>query len=137
MAALNKKGSTLVLVMVIEFVAFIMISGIILYGAQKVSDPETDQMIKMAQEMKLEINALVAVSGDAYIRFPLSMENFGMSLAKSTVTVFKKADKGFTHSESFILPEHYSAEGVVESGNYTCIEKRGRKIIIEGCNKDE
>ena len=134
---MNKRGTSILMVIFEVLVVSLMIY-LIVSIASSYGQSDTITKIKTAEEMRLMINTLVGISGDAIVKYPQDLSKFSLILNSNTITVFKKEElPNLWVIRDFILPQGSSAEGAVEEVNWACLEKAGAKIILRECAANE
>ena len=130
---MNKKGMMgLVLILgllLVSIVIFMMVNKAKSYG-------ESDTVTKMnvAEDIKMMVDTLVSVPGDAVIEYPRGLEKFNLILDLSGITIFKDDEpRQKWVSRFFNLPTDYSAIGTIRNVNKICLEKERRRIILRNC----
>ena len=130
---MNKKAASVIMItfeiLVVLLVVYMTVSIGKAYG-------ESDQVTKInaAEELRMMIDTLVAVPGDAIVNYPQEVSKFSFILTRGSISVFKKGEEeNVWIVTTFFLPENYQAEGTVLEANYICLEKLNKKIILKKC----
>lgn len=130
---MNKKGANIILfifeVLVVLLVIFIAINTARAYGKS-----ETVAKINVAEEMRMMINTLVGIPGEALVQYPADLSSFMIVLRQDRVILFSREETEERWIErTFSLPADYAAEGVVEEQAKVCLEKKNKKILLKEC----
>ena len=130
---MNKKAASVIMItfeiLVVLLVVYMTVSIGKAYG-------ESDQVTKInaAEELRMMIDTLVAVPGDAIVSYPQEVSKFSFILTRGSISVFKKGEEeNVWIVTTFFLPENYDAQGTVLEANYVCLEKLNKKIILKKC----
>ncbi len=130
---MNTKGSS-ILMMIFE----ILVVALTIYLTTSIAAAYTSSTlttkITMAEEMRMMMDTLVGVPGDAMAMYPHKVSAYSFILTKGSISVFGVGEAhNLWVAREFILPQGYTAEGSVESVDAICLEKRGIKIVLRGC----
>lgn len=130
---MNKKGAN-ILLFIFEVIIVLSVIFIATSTARAHGKSETVAKINLAEEMRMMINTLVGVSGDAIVEYPSNLSSFMLVLRKDQIIVFSRgeAEENWIH-RSFSLPTGYAAEGVAEEQAKVCLEKKSKKIVLRPC----
>ncbi len=136
-ARMNTRGESIILlifeVLVVLLVTYILVS---IAGAYGKSD--TVLKINSAEDMRMMVDTLVGVPGDALTHYPLNVSQFLFILTDNTITVLKKGEPDVTNVvRPFFLPTGYTASGVVEQQPWICLEKKSKTITLKSCDRYE
>ncbi|MBT6773929.1 hypothetical protein HOA91_01020 [Candidatus Woesearchaeota archaeon] len=130
---MNKKAASVIMItfeiLVVLLVVYMTVSIGKAYG-------ESDQVTKInaAEELRMMIDTLVAVPGDAIVNYPQEVSKFSFILTQGSISVFNKGEEeNVWIVTTFFLPDNYQAEGSVSEANYICLEKLNKKIILKKC----
>lgn len=119
----------------------VIVVGVILMvmeGAKKLGERETVVKANTAEEIKMMVDTLVGVPGEAVVEYPNNVSDFVILLGKGAVAVFKKGEIEVKREKrGFILPEGYTAVGGVENKEKACLEKKGKIITLRECEAGE
>lgn len=97
----------------------------------------TSQKVVVAEDVRMMVNTLVSVPGDALVYYPGNTSTLMVALSSSKVDVFEKGESDVKwRSAGFVLPEEYSAEGLYDGSlrGRLCLEKIARRIIVRSCS---
>jgi len=133
----NKKGSS-VLLMVFEILAVVMLIYVTLSIAKALGESDTVFKKSVAEDIRMTVDVLVGVPGNAVVRYPTNVSMLSFSLDSNTISLFVKDEAGdLREVRNFFLPEGYTAEGFVEGVNWVCMEKKGKLIRLRECGENE
>jgi hypothetical protein len=135
----TKKGQ-LIIVYLMGAVALLAVIGIIFSIAQKFGD--SDEVVKavLAEEIRISINALISVPGDARIKLPMDADydisKLTSSLYQGFVEVYSDDDDSevLTARKVYHLPNGYDAIGTVKESLEICLVKEAKIIRLEECD---
>lgn len=130
---MNKKGAN-ILLFIFEVLVVLLVIFIATNTAQAYGKSETVTKINLAEEMRMMINTLAGISGDAIVEYPSDISAFRLVLRKDNILVFSKGETEDKWIErTFSLPAGYTAEGVAEEQIKVCLEKKNKKILLRPC----
>lgn len=130
---MNKKGAN-ILLFIFEVLVVLLVIFIATNTAQAYGKSETVTKINLAEEMRMMINTLAGVSGNALVEYPSDLSSFRLVLREDQIIVFSKGetqDKWIVRT--FSLPSGHTAEGVAEEQKKVCLEKKNKKILLRPC----
>jgi hypothetical protein len=134
---MNKKGTSIILMtfeVVIVILVVLMTSGV----ARSLGSKDSVVRSLHVEEMRLMVNALAGVPGDAVVHYPQEVGNYTFVLGQDRIAIFRKGEsEGKRFERKFFLPEGYSAVGIEEGVRDICIEKKGKKIELRKCKEHE
>lgn len=130
-----------ILLMIFEIVAVILIVMTTKAVAEGYATSDKVQRAIVAEDIRMMVDTLVAVPGDALVQYPHNVTTFNFLLEREGIFVFKSDEaEALWTKRPFILPAGFSAEtarGVVEHPSTLCLEKRSRKIVLRECPQEE
>ena len=133
---MNRKATS-ILMMIFEVLAVVLVVFTTAKIATAYGQSETVAKINTAEDLRMMIDTLVGVPGEALVKYPHNVSTFSFLLRTGSVSVFTKGEnEKFWVVRKFSLPEGYSAEtdgGVVEGTSSVCLEKKIKKILLRPC----
>ena len=134
---MNKKATS-TLMIIFELV----VVGLVIFGTVRIAHAYGSslitQKVNIAEDMRMMVNTLVGVPGDALVKYPYNVSEFRVILTQDGVTVFGESESEFNSvKRTFYLPNEYSAAGILENEAYICLDKQGRTIILRACLENE
>lgn len=130
---MDKKAAS-ILMMIFEILVVLLAGYIVISAAQAFGKSETVQKINAAEEIKMMVDTLVGVPGDALVEFPYNAPSFNFILTANEIHVFLPEEaENVWASRRFYPPQGYTAEGVLEGEEKLCLEKKSRKILLRKC----
>lgn len=124
--------------MIFEILAVVMLIYVTLSIAKALGESDTVFKKSIAEDMRMMVDVLAGVPGDAVVRYPVDVSRLTFSLDSNTLSLFVKDKPGdLREIRNFFLPEGYTAEGFVEGVASVCIEKRGKAIRLRECGVNE
>ena len=134
---MNKQGAS-VLLLIGELMVVIIAIFLITDYAQGLATSETTQKIIIAEDMRMMINTLVGIPGNAVVEYPHNASRYSFILNSGAVAVFVPGEPENKWAvRTFILPQGYTAEGVAEKSERRCLEKEGKIIRVRECKPNE
>ena len=137
----NSKKGQIIIVYLMGLVALLVVVAMTINLAQKAGD--SDQVIKevLAEEVRIAVNALIAVPGDAWIKLPVDanydISELTISLRGEFVEVKTSEDDDksvFNARKVFHLPQGYDSSGTVREVNFLCLVKDDKLIKLGECD---
>ncbi len=129
----DKKGMINLMVL-IEVIAVLSISYLAIEKARSLSDSVEVLKETVAEDVRLMLDTLVGVPGDALVEYPLNISSFNLILKTNVIYVFEPGEpQPLWTAREFYLPQGYIAEGVLEGEEKLCLEKEGRKLLLRKC----
>ena len=149
MPLFNKKASSIIL-MIIELVVVVLIVGMTFYAARNYAKSETIQKEIITEDLRMMVNALIAVPGDAMVKYPQDTSAYTFILTSQGVTGYLKGQElqelGKVKKTFFLPLEEapadtttfsqkmaYTASGTVEGEKSLCLEKKNKHIFLKPC----
>ncbi|MBI2666426.1 hypothetical protein HYX13_02325 [Candidatus Woesearchaeota archaeon] len=142
---LNKKAASIIL-MIFELLVVILVVGMTFYAARNYAKSETIQKEIITEDLRMMVNTLVAVPGDAIVRYPQDTSLFTFILTSSEVIGYLKGQEsqelGKVRRTLFLPLEDadatppkraYTASGTVEGEKSICLEKKNKHISLQPC----
>jgi len=130
---MNKKGAN-ILLFIFEVIIVLSVIFIATNTARAYGKSETVTKINLAEEMRLMINTLAGISGDALVKYPGDLSSFMLVLRNDRIIVFSKGETEERWIErTFSLPAGYGAEGIAEEQANVCLEKKSKKTLLRPC----
>ena len=128
---MNKKASS-VLMIIFELIAVILIITLTSTIGKAYGESSTILKINAAEDVRMMVDTLVSVPGDAIVIYPHNISGYNFVLTDGAISVSDADDVWI--SREFFLPKGYTAEGAVKNINHLCLEKKFKKIIVKDCN---
>ena len=122
---MNKKAVG-TLMMLFEVLAVLAVAYITITVGQVYGSSDTVFKINTAEEIRMMIDTLAGIPGDAKVKFPHNVSGYIFILEPGAINIFKDGEKqssGKWVARKFFLPQDYSAEGVLENNDNLCLEK--------------
>ncbi len=122
---MNKKAVG-TLMMLFEVLAVLAIAYITITVGQVYGSSDTVFRINTAEEVRMMVDTLAGVPGDAKIKFPHNVSGYILILEPGAINIFKEGDKkssGKWVTRRFFLPKNHNTEGALENSDYFCLEK--------------
>lgn len=113
-----------------EIGAIILIGYLMTSAAIEHAKGEKEFRQIVAQDLKMMIDALVGVPGDAEVRYPHNVSKLTISAAQSHINV-KSAQQ--PTALALILPEGYALSGFVQEKEAVCILKENKFVLVKPC----
>lgn len=130
---MNKKGSS-ILMMIFEILIVLLTVYLITSIAYAYGSSTMVAKVNAAEEMRMMVDTLVGVPGEAVVEYPKNVSEFIFVLDSAGIAVFEKGQaKNLWIIREFNLPSGYKAEGSVENEAKVCLEKKEKKIILRKC----
>ncbi len=130
---MNKKGAN-ILLFIFEILVVLLVVFIATNTARTYGKSETVTKINLAEEMRMMINTLAGISGDALVKYPSDLSSFMLVLRNDQIVVFSRGETEERWIQrTFSLPAGYAAEGVAEEQANVCLEKKSKKIVLRPC----
>ena len=134
---MNNNASA-VLTMIFEVVAVILVIGMVYSIADGFATSKTVNKVNRAEDLKMWVNVLVSLPGDAVIENSKSFEDYYVNLYGNKISVgIVGENKEDVVERKFILPQGYVAEGFVNNATDLCMAKKGAYINFRECSKTE
>lgn len=120
-------------IIVVCIVVYITISIAHAYGSSLLT-----AKINSAEDIKMMVNTLMAVPGDALVAYPKNVTEFSFILTSHSISVFENEQTDPSPAvRAFFLPQGYIAEGSVIRTSPICLEKKSKRIILKECLENE
>lgn len=120
-------------IIVVCIVVYITISIAHAYGNSLLT-----AKINAAEDIKMMVNTLVAVPGDALVKYPQNVTEFSFILTSNSISVFENEQTDQSPAvRAFFLPQGYTAEGSILRISPICLEKKSKRIILKECLPNE
>jgi len=120
--------------MIFEILAVLLVVYLTTSIAYAYGSSTMVEKVNAAEEMRMMIDTLVAVSGDAVVEYPKNVSGFNFILDNAGIAVFEKGqEKNLWVIREFILPYGYNTEGSTENAERVCLEKKGKKVVLRQC----
>ncbi len=134
---MNNQASA-ILTLIFELIAVLLVVGMVYSIADGFATSKTVNKINRAEDLKMWVNVLVSLPGDAVIENSKSFEGYYMNLYGNKVSVgIVGESKEEVEERQFILPTGYVAEGFVNDVTYLCMTKKGSYINFRECSEEE
>jgi len=123
---------------IFEVIAVLLVIGMVYSIASGFATSKTVNKINRAEDLKMWVNVLVSLPGDAVIENSKSFENYYMNLYGDKVSIgIVGENKEEVVDRYFMLPDGYVAEGFVNNVTDLCMAKKGSYINFRECSKEE
>ncbi|MEW5896784.1 MAG: hypothetical protein AB1668_03780 [Nanoarchaeota archaeon] len=133
---MNKKGLEINIIFIIKLLAVLLVGSIAFSKAFAYAKKDTITKTNTAEDLRMMVDTLVGVPGDAVVRYPYNVSEYSFILSQGSVSVFKKGEAvNLWMSRSFFLPKEYIAQGVVEGKSRLCLEKKNKQILLKECSE--
>jgi len=130
---MNKKGYDLIMV-IFEVLVVASVVFMSLQVAKGYAESTTVDKVNTATDLALMVNTFVGTPGDSIVEYPKDVSQFSIVLSDGGVKVFVKGESEIKQaSQTFYLPEKYSAEGITEEATKICLRKDGYVITLFEC----
>lgn len=134
---MNNKADSIIM-MIFEILVVLLISYILVSIGQSYAESETTLKITAANDIQMMVNTLVAVPGEALVKYPHNVSSLTFILDNNGIAVFRKGELETKWKvQQFFLPEGYAAEGTLEEKSWLCLEKKNKKILLRECKANE
>jgi len=134
---MNKKASSIVLA-IGEVIVLVTVMWMVIAYAERLANSERVAKVSTADNFMLMINTLVGTPGEAVVAYPHNISRYNMILNQDSISVISPGeDKSLWEVRKFNLPQGYGGEGVVQSKEKVCLEKKNKKILLRECHADE
>ncbi len=134
---MNKQASS-ILVMIFEIIVVCIVVYITISIAHAYGSSLLTVKINAAEDIKMMVNTLVAVPGDALVKQPQNVTEFSFILTSNSISVFENEQADQSPAvRAFFLPQGYTAEGSVLRISPICLEKKSKRIILKECLENE
>jgi hypothetical protein len=122
----------------VEIVALVILAGVVLGIGVKLGSSETILRNNIAEDLRMMVDTLISVPGDAVLEYPRDVSGYIFLLNNQKIDVFMKNElESQMVSRNFILPLGYSAQGNVNERSNICLEKNYKTIFIRECGIKE
>jgi hypothetical protein len=133
---MNKKASTILMMIFEVLVVLIVVTGGFRV-AGNIAEEESVKRILFAEEVRLMVNTLVGLPGDAVVDFPYDITDYVFvfqSTPTPAIVVFNKdKDDDARITKRFYLPQGYKIIGSVKDSAKLCLNKEGKTIKLDKC----
>ena len=134
---MNKKAAS-ILMMIFEILVVVLVVGIVYSYAAGLAKGERTEKAILAEEMRMMVDTLVGVPGEAVVEYPYNVSKYVFLLNKNSITVFiGDEDKVNWAVRKFFLPKGYNAFGTLKGKEKLCLEKKDKNIRLRECKPDE
>ena len=134
---MNTKASS-ILMMIFEVLVVLLVIFLTVSVAQAYGKSDTTFKINTAEDLRMIMDTLVAVPGDAVVQYPYDVGKFSFILSTGSIAVFTKGElENKWIIRKFNLPDGFVGEGVVEGQSTICLEKKSKKILLRACATGE
>lgn len=130
---MNNKGVSII-VMIIEVLVVVLVSYMTISIAHTYANSDTTFKINTAEDMRMMVETLVGVPGDAIVEYPLDVSKYTFILTQGSVSVFVKGEaENLWVTRNFFLPEGYESNSIVENPKKLCFEKIEKRVSLKEC----
>ena len=134
---MNKKAASIIMI-IFELLVVILVISMTFSVAKGMAKGERVEKVNLAEEVRMMMDTLVGVPGEAVVEFPYNVSKYVFLLDKESVSVFKEGeDKVNWAVRKFYLPEGYQAVGSLKGKERACLEKKGKNIFLRECKPEE
>ena len=135
--AKNTKGAS-ILMMIFELLVVVAVVAITMSVASAYAKSETVQKITAAEDLRMMIDTLVSVPGDAQVHYPMEknpvISPLVFILRQDSITVFVQGESEVLWTRrQFSLPMGFSAQGTAQQVDTICLEKKNKVIVLRKC----
>ena len=112
--------------MLFEVLAVLAVAYITITVGQVYGSSDTVFKINTAEEVRMMIDTLAGIPGDAIVKFPYNVSGYIFILEPGAINIFKDGEKqssGKWVTRRFFLPLNYGVEGTLKDSDYFCLEK--------------
>jgi hypothetical protein len=132
---MNKKAIQLNVVFTIKILAVLLVGMLAMSKGMAFAKKDTIFKTNIADDIKMMVDTLVGVPGDAVVQYPSDVSKFTFILDKNGISVYIKEEGVINKIQRvFFLPENYDAFGTLEEKKELCLEKKGKKVLLRGCD---
>jgi hypothetical protein len=130
---MDKKGSSIVL-MIFEIIIVVFVVYTTFQIAQAYASSDTSNKINLANDLKMMVDTLVGVPGDAMVEYPGDVSRYTFILTPTAVTVFVlgEGERGAV-TRDLNLPNSFSAFGDLSQQERLCLKKEQKRIELLSC----
>jgi hypothetical protein len=130
---MDKKAVSIAL-LIFEVMAVVFVVLAIGNRAAALGSSDTTVKKQIVEDLRMMINTLVGIPGDAIVEYPGNVSNYAFILEDNEIAVFAPGERPATWMKrSLILPQGYRAFLGEKVGNPICLEKRNQAIILRRC----
>ncbi len=134
---MNKKATNIPL-MIFEIIAVVIVVSMMISVANSYAQSDKTLKLGAAEDIRMMVDTLVAVPGEGVVAYPHNLSRYSLILDSGSITLFEKGESEVLWiTRKFILPEGYTAEGVLEEKERLCLEKKEKRILLRECKPDE
>lgn len=134
---MNKKAASIIMI-IIELLAVILVISMTFSVAKGMAKGERVEKVSLAEEIRMMVDTLVSVPGEAVVEYPHNVSEYFFLLDKGSISVFKEGDDKVNWViRNFYLPEGYETVGSLKGKERACLEKKGKNIFLRECKADE
>ncbi len=134
---MNQKAASMLL-MIFEIIAVILVVGMMINVGRAYGKSTLTGKITVAEDLRMMTDVLVAIPGDAVVKYPQNVSQFNFILTPGSIAVFEEGETEQTWvRRDFFLPDGYTAEGLAQKPPSLCLEKNQQKITLRGCTENE
>ena len=134
---MNQQGSSILMLIFELLVVIIVIFGVV-QTTLAFNESDTITKVNIAEDIRMMVDTLVSVPGDAVVEYPRDVSRFIFILGQDDITIYKSGESEFkTITRIFYLPEGYYAVGFIENADRVCLEKTGHDIFLRRCELEE
>ncbi len=133
----NKKAASIIL-FIFEVLVVLIVVGMSLYLAKNFAKSENIQKELFTEDLRMMVNALIAVPGDAVVQFPQNSSLYVFVLTTHEIIGYIRGQEENALGKvrkSIFLPQGHTASGVVEGVERICLEKRNKHIALKPCSE--
>lgn len=133
----SKSGASIIM-LIFEILVVIMVILLTLEVAKGMGKSETVRKINLANDLKMMVDTLVGVPGNAVVEYPQNVSEYIFVLNQGDAVVYKKEDPEVMRvSRGFYLPAEMKASGALNQKARLCLEKNSQMIILRECRENE
>jgi hypothetical protein len=134
---MNKKGISDIVLLIADIGAVVLVGFLIMTASLKLSDTTTVSKINLAEDIRIMVNTLIGVPGEAIVKYPTNITGLSIISQDTGILVFVPGEiKEKQVVRNYYLPKGYSVEGVISDEDTFCLEKKEKKIILMSCPEE-
>ncbi len=134
---MNKKGVADAVILIADIGAVVLVGFLIMTASLKLSETSTVDKINIAEDLRIMVNTLIGVPGEALVKYPEDVSEYSIIANDKGFFVFKKGEiKEKQIFRNYYLPQNYTVEGLIGEESTLCLEKKGKKIILAACPEE-
>ena len=136
---MNRKAVSTIMI-IFEVIIVVTVVFMTTSAGKQLGEADTVRKINAAEDIRMMVDTLVGIPGDAIVKYPKNASEFAFILKPGHIAVFNEGEpENKWIIRDFFLPEVYTAEGISTHKEELCLEKRSsdRKILLRTCDEGE